>query len=263
MKIKKIVKPESIEEAYALYSEKKSYRLIGGGAFLRLGKATIMNAIDLDCLDLQYINETEGFIEIGSMTTLRDMETNELLKKHFSGIMSKCTMDIVGVQLRNIATIGGTVAGRYGFSDILTSLLCLDTRVVLHNLGEVSLEEFLKLDRVPRDIITKIKIKKGEVLASFQMMRNSVSDYAILNCAVSKTNGKYKVVVGATPFRARVAYSVTEILNESHNIDKAIEIENFVKDIPFRDDFRASKQYREDIVGVLVKRAIMEIETLV
>ena len=36
---------------------------------------------------------------------------------------------IVGVQFRNCATVGGSIYGRYGFSDVLTMFLGMDTWV--------------------------------------------------------------------------------------------------------------------------------------
>ena len=39
----------------------------------------------------------------------------------------KSLRHIVGVQFRNCATIGGSIWGRYGFSDVLTMFLAMDT----------------------------------------------------------------------------------------------------------------------------------------
>ncbi len=259
VKIRNIIKTNDLNEACKIFTDKKSARIIGGGAFLRLGSANILNAIDLECLDLQFINDNDEYIEIGAMTTLRDLETSEIIKNNFSGILSKCVENIVGVQLRNIATVGGTVAGRYGFSDVLTALLALDTKVCLHDSGEIPLEEFLKLKKIPRDIITKIIIKKDNADASFMMMRNSASDYAIINCAVSRVGDTYKMVVGASPAVASIAYFATEVLNNTNNIDEAIKLDNLRKDIKFGDNLRASHIYRENIIGALLKRAFMEV----
>ena len=40
--------------------------------------------------------------------------------------------DIVGVQFRNMATIGGSIWGRFGFSDVLTVFLAMDSYVELY-----------------------------------------------------------------------------------------------------------------------------------
>ena len=61
------------------------------------------------------------------MCTLRQLETNTDLNRYFDGLMREMVRHIVGVQFRNGATVGGSLYGRYGFSDVLTALLVLDT----------------------------------------------------------------------------------------------------------------------------------------
>ena len=39
---------------------------------------------------------------------------------------------IVGVQFRNCATVGGSIFGRFGFSDVLSVFLSLDTTCLLY-----------------------------------------------------------------------------------------------------------------------------------
>ena len=53
-------------------------------------------------------------------------------------------------------------SGRFGFSDILTCMLALDTQVELFHEGMVSLEEFARrpVRRDERDILVRIIIKK-------------------------------------------------------------------------------------------------------
>ncbi|MFV0440225.1 MAG: FAD binding domain-containing protein [Lachnospirales bacterium] len=203
VKIKELVMPESLDEAYELFIAKRSSRIIGGGAFLRLGNATILKGVDLSKLALDYINQYEDKIEIGAMTTLYDVETSPILKDNFSGALSKCVKNIVGVQLRNIATIGGSVVGKYGFSDILPVLLALDATLIFYKQGEISLENYLNFENFQRDILEKIVIKKDKK-ASFQMMRNSDSDFSILNACVCFDDRGYTVVVGSTPGVAKI-----------------------------------------------------------
>lgn len=256
-KIKNIVRPKNIDEAYELYISKKSTRLIGGGAFTRLSKATILTGIDLDVLDLNYIKETQELIEIGAMTTLREIETSSLLIKNFSGILPKSVLNIVGVQFRNIATIGASVAARYSFSDIITALLCLNTTLIFHNLGEVSLEEYLKLSVKPRDILIKLIIKKDIQKASYQMIRNSESDFPILNVSVSQLNNDYKICFGARPNRATFAYNTMQRLSKGESIESLTDC--LLDEIEFNNDLRASEEYRKLIAPVLVKRALEEV----
>lgn len=252
--------PKSIEEAYEILNKRRSNTIIGGSAFLRMGSKEIGTAIDLSNLHLNYISEMDETIEIGGMTTFREIETNSILLKYFDGILSESVKNIVGVQLRNIVTVGATVYSRYGFSDFITALLSLDADVVLYHGGKISLEEFLE-NGSKKDILVKIIIPKTDRKASFQMMRNSKSDYGILNVSVSNYDKDWKVVVGARPRRAKVAKNASKYLSGSK-----VEIEDIeyaailaVNELNFGSNMRGSKQYREAICKVLVKRAIMEV----
>ena len=50
------------------------------------------------------------------------------------------------MQFRNLATVGGSIYGRYGFSDVLTLLIGLDSYVELYKGGIVPLTEYADRD---------------------------------------------------------------------------------------------------------------------
>ena len=52
----------------------------------------------------------------------------------------------MGVQFRNSVTIGGSIYSRFGFSDILTSLLTLDTYVEMYKGGIIPLKDFVEYE---------------------------------------------------------------------------------------------------------------------
>ncbi|MFD3157252.1 FAD binding domain-containing protein [Haloimpatiens sp. FM7330] len=258
--IKNFAFPKSLEEAYRVLNEKRNNVILGGCAFLRMTSKRIETAIDLSKLDLSHINENDETIEIGSMTTFREIETNPILNKYFNGVLPKSVENIVGVQLRNIVTVGGTVHSKYGFSDFITALLSLNAEVTLYKQGTVHLKEYLEQD-TKKDIVISISIPKTNRKAAFQMMRNSRSDYAILNVAVSNEDNDWNIVVGARPQRAKIAKEASKYISQS---DKSIEeVEKAAlmasEELDFGDNMRASKEYREEICKVLVKRAIMEV----
>ncbi len=258
--IKEYVCPKSIEEAYELLMAKKNNALIGGCAFLRMGSKSIGKGIDLSALELDYINEFEDRFEIGAMATLRQIETSEELKNYFGSFLADSVKNIVGVQLRNIATIGATVFSRYGFSDPITALLALDAHVDLHGGGVMSLEDFME-NGPRRDMLTKIIVKKNCSAASFKMIRNSMADYAIVNAAVSKGEYGYRIAVGARPYAASLAKEAMENLNGADDVQMAVEeaAQIAADELSFSCNIRASQEYREAVCPVLVKRALMEV----
>ena len=134
IKIKEYVKVESLEQAYEL-NQKRASRIIGGMLWMRMSSAQVQTAIDLSGLGLDTIEENEEAFSIGCMTTLRQLELHEGLEKYSNGAVRACVKDIVGVQFRNLATIGGSIFGRFGFSDVLTCFLAMDTYVELYKGG--------------------------------------------------------------------------------------------------------------------------------
>ena len=157
-----LVQPSSLEEAYEILMKRKNNIVIGGSAFLRMGEKRIGTGIDLSNLNLNLIEETEDYIEIGAMTTLRDLEVSPILNNYFDKVIPNSVKDIIGVQFRNVATVGGSVFSRYGFSDLIVALLSLDTEVELYKGGKMSLEEFLNKE-YEKDLLIKLHIKKNNM----------------------------------------------------------------------------------------------------
>ncbi len=259
--IKEYVVPQSIEEAYNYLVSKKNTTLFGGGAFIRMSSKNIAIAIDLSKSKLNYIKETDTTIEIGAMATFGDIERSEILKKYFGDFLASSVNEIVGIQLRNIVTVGATVYSRYGFSDLITGLLALDTKVKLYKQGSITLEDFLENGSNDRDVLESIIIEKNSRKASFKAMRNSKGDYAMLNLALSKLDDQFRISIGARPNRAILAHKTMEYLNKNgvsnEHINKASEI--LAEEITFGSNKRGSEEYRGHICKSLFKRALTEV----
>ncbi|MBO3443664.1 FAD binding domain-containing protein [Clostridium sp. CCUG 7971] len=255
-----IAQPTTVEEAYSLLTKRKNNQLIGGSGFLRMGKKRIGTGIELSSLGLDYIKEDEEYIEIGAMTTFRSLETSSIIKNNFGDIVANSVADIIGVQFRNVVTIGGTVFSKYGFSDLIVALLSLDTEVELYKGGRISLDEFLNKE-YEKDLLTKVYIKKNNKKASYKSLRNAKSDYPLVNVSVSKIDDIFKICVGARPQRAVVANGASKFLSSNklteENIEKSAQIA--VDELIFGSNMRASKEYRYAMAKVLIKRAIMEV----
>ena len=134
LKIKQYVKAESLEQAYEL-NQKKTNRIVGGMLWLKMSTAQIQTAIDLSGLGLDQIEETEDAWKIGCMVSLRDLELHEGLNELSCNMIRESVRSIVGVQFRNLATIGGSIFGRFGFSQIQNlCLYSLDSKLDLNDI---------------------------------------------------------------------------------------------------------------------------------
>ena len=253
--------PQTVEEAYEALVSKKSARLIGGGCFLRMGNRRIGLAIDLSQAGLEFINDIGNEIEIGAMVSLRDFETSAILKENFGSIIGDSVKSIVGVQLRSIATMGGTVYSKYGFSDPIVALLALNADVVLHKGGRISLEDFLQEEEIRKDILKKIIIKKDAGRGAFETMRNSAIDYAILSVATTKKDNRYRIAVGARPGKAKIAYEAMGYIEKADISEEIAKIagEIAANEMSFGTNNRGSGEYRKELCKVLVKRSILEV----
>ena len=161
----------TLEEAWQL-NQKRPNRVLGGMLWMRLSKGNVQTAIDLSALGLDTIEETETEFRIGAMVSLRRLELHEGFTAYSDGANKEALRHIVGVQFRNLATVGGSVFGRFGFSDVLTLLLVMDSYVELYKGGIVPLADFVNMP-YDRDILVHIIVKKTAAHYSYKSVRIS------------------------------------------------------------------------------------------
>ncbi len=251
VKFKNYVKAASLEEAYAL-NQKKSNVLAGGMMWLKVQNKVKMTLVDLSELGLDTIEETEEEFRIGAMCTLRQLELHEGLNQYFQGVMRACTHSIVGVQFRNGATVGGSVFGRFGFSDISTCLLALNTQVELYKGGVVTLEEFQNMP-YDRDILVRIIVKKDGRRAAYLSQRNTKTDFPLIACCAALKDGMWYVSVGARPSKARLV----TLKDNGQTEEMAKEAAGCFR---FGTNLRGSALYRQHLAEVYIRRLMDQIK---
>lgn len=258
--IQNYVKAESLEQAWQL-NQKRSARVMGGMMWMRLSRKRVQTVIDLSGLGLDQIEETEEAFNIGCMTTLRELELHPGLHEMTRGAMRESVRHIVGVQFRNMATVGGSIFGRYGFSDVLTLFLALDASVELYKGGIVPLREFARMKK-DNDILVRLIVKKDARRVVYLSQRNTQTDFPVLTCAVSAAEGQaVKAVIGARPQRAVVVEDEKGILVNGITEESAKAFGEYAASVVrFGSNMRASAEYRSMIAEVLVKRACLALE---
>lgn len=256
--IQKYVKAESIEEAYEL-NQKKGSMIIAGMLWTKMGSNNVSTAIDISGLGLDYIEENDEQFEIGAMVTLRMLEKHEGLNSYSDGAIEEALKNIVGVQFRNMATVGGSIWGRFGFSDVLTILLAMDTYVVLYNGGEIALREFVNMD-YDRDVLVKIIVKKNAGKFAYASVRNQSTDFPVIACAAACVNGEYRLTVGGRPGKAMLLLDSNGILGEEINSESIKGFAKWAKEtVPTDSNVRGSAQYRTRLIGVMCERLLNRI----
>lgn len=250
------VKAATLEEAWQL-NQKRSTTLLAGGCWLRLTRRRVGALVDLSGLGLDTIEETEGEFSLGAMVTLRQLEQHPGLAALTQGAMAESVRSIVGVQFRNLATVGGSIYGRFGFSDVLTLFLALDAVVELHHGGTVPLAEYAARP-YERDILTHVVIPKQPGAVAYLAQRNISTDFPVLTCAVAVRADGVRCAVGARPMKARLYQGDAALTADTITPETAEAFgERVAAEASFGSNLRAGADYRRAICKVLVRRALL------
>lgn len=234
---------------------------LAGGTELTPRRDEIPAVIDLQELGLDYLESQDDIIVLGATVKLQAMVENEEL---LPSALKKACRSEASLNLRNMATLAGTVMSADGRSPVAAVLLAMDAKAILEpGRKAVSLEELLdQRDRGDfHGLITEIRLRLPEILRYEQVSR-APADRPLICVAVARlpSDGAekgYRVVlggVGSSPIRVKEA----EIsLSESEDIDTVADAAR--RTYASADDEWASGEYRAHTAGVLVRRLAMEI----
>lgn len=256
--IQNYVRVKNLEEAYTL-NQKKGSMILGGMLWTKMQDRTIQKAIDLCELGLDRIDENADAFFIGAMVSLREIELHEGLYAYTQGAVRDALKDIVGVQFRNQATVGGSIWGRFGFSDVLTMFLAMDTYVELFQGGIIPLQEFAE-KKPDRDVLVRLIVKKTPGVYAYASVRNQRTDFPVLACAAANVSGTYRISVGARPGRAICITDEEGFLTDGITEERAKQFAKWVETkIPTAGNHRGSAAYRTRLTGALCYRLTKKI----
>ena len=258
MKANEFIKAKSLEEAYKLMKESPRNKIVGGGLWLKKGNAAVDKLIDLSLLGLDKIEDKGEYVSVGAMVSQRELEKSELIKKIGGGVISKATSEIMGPAFRELATVGGSVYGKFGFSDLVTALLLVKTTLVFYPNAELSLEDYLAKPGFYDGILTHINIKKCNCKTFFKKVKLTALDYPIVNIGVHKCEKKTFVVVGSRPAVAAIAPNASKYLTEGgKDFEKASEMA--IEELEFGDSIATKGEYRKELAKVYIRRGLEEV----
>lgn len=252
----KYVRPGSARQALELLREHPQATVIGGMMWLRLADRTSPLGIDLSGCGLDRIEETDGAFRIGAMVTLGQLENHERFQAATCGVFTEAVRDIVGTQFRNLATVGGSVYARMGFSDVVTALLALDTEVELEGAGVMPIVPFV--ERGARgDVLTHVIVRKHRYRAAFESVRNAATDFSALNVAAACWQGSWHVTVGARPKKATLVTGGERMpLRAEFSPAELDAVCELAESLDFGDDLRGTAAWRRAAAPALVRRAV-------
>jgi len=267
------LRPSSPEEALTLLRNGgKSARYVGGGADVaRTLPSGVTTLIDLSALNLSSIEKEPDGIVIGATATLSEVLENGFVAGVCDGVIVEMMRKVGSPLLRNIATIGGTLASAHSWSDVIPLFLVLDVQVTVYN-GEyrtLSLADaYASREQLADFIITSVTIPASGVgdYAAFHKFSRTGYDIALLNtaCYVHIDNrrcSEVRIAAGGTPrLAARLPQAEDALRGKALSEDTMERVAQVARETAqTADDRRASGQYRKQLVYAGVKRCLHEI----
>lgn len=248
---------KSLEDAYHKLNENQSNAIIAGGLWMKKTGLQYNALIDLSELQLDEIKEDKEFIYIGSMVSLRDFENNFVINSLYSGATAFAVREVMGPAFRNSATIGGSIMGRYPFSDVIAGLLPLDVELSFYPEQKMSLLDYLNYRGKLNAILTRVKIRKENGKGFFKKVKTTALDFPLINISIVKRNNKHYIAVGSRPMVATLAVKAMKAADEGMGFDEVADIAS--EELQFLDSSNISKDYRKDLVKVYVRRGLEEV----
>jgi CO/xanthine dehydrogenase FAD-binding subunit len=122
-------KPTDLSAALALLKRKSPRTVpLAGGTWLnpRIGKEVSAEAVvDLSGLGLDQIERDADTLRLGAMVTLAAVTENETCRSLANGILAQTARRDATVNVRNAATVGGTIVVAPVDSELILALLAL------------------------------------------------------------------------------------------------------------------------------------------
>ena len=258
MKVNEYYRASSLEDAYQKLQEDPRNVILAVGLWTKKMGQNYNALIDVSTLGLNKISETKDEVIVGSMTTQRDFENSDIVRKLFNDAIAFSVREVMGVNFRNLATIGGSIMGRYPFSDVITGLLPYDVSLEFYPKKSLTLEEYLKYQGKLNAILIAIHIKKANGNGFYKKVKTTALDFPIVNIAVAKVNGVYRIAVGVRPMVASLCEHAMAYINDI-GTDFNEAADRAVRELAFLDNKDASKEYRMDLAKVYIRRGLEEV----
>ena len=281
--IKSIYRATSVDDAIRALQADPSAIVIAGGTDvlikIREGKLAGCSLVSIHDLAGELAGVTlapNGDVEIGPLTTFRGVTFSEVIRQTVP-VLGEAADMAGGPQLRAAGTIGGNVCNGITSADTASTLVALDA--VLRVRGprgerEIPISQWYKgvgkVALAPYELLVKIIIPRpnyeGYTGHYIKYAMRSAMDIATLgvSCLVKLTDDRRAVddvslafgVAGPVPMRsysAEAAVRGLTVAEAAEQIGPAA-----LADVSPRSSWRASKEFRIQLVEELSGRALME-----
>ena len=269
--------PSSVEEALDLLSSSEDAKILAGGhsliPMMKTGLAAPGTLIDLGkTAGLSYVSEVDEGLAIGAMTTYSELASSDAVAAR-AAVLGEAAASVADAQVRNMGTIGGSLAHADPAGDLPAVAIALGAQLVAtSSRGDrvISADDFFidlfTTALAPDEILTEIRIPAlgSNTGAAYAKMANKASHYAIVgvaavvsvndsgNCASARIG-----VTGAGASASRASESESRLVGSSLDDAAIFSAAGHAADgIELNEDIHASAEYREHLTKVFALRAI-------
>lgn len=272
--------PERLGEVLDLLREfGDDAKLVAGGQSLlvmrRQGLIAPSLWVDLSRVaGLAGITQSPGDVRLGAMTTIRTIERDPVIAA-MAPLLARAAAAVGPLQVRNMATIGGSIAHNAPGADSPPALLALDAAATVAGVAgsrSIALEDFFtgyfETALRPDEVLTEIRIPTlpASARARYLKFAPRAVDMAVVGVAVILHRDADRVLdvriaiggAAAVPFRAREAEAH---LREETWSERALSEAGRLaaRAASPASDLHASADYRRWLIRTLVPRALASV----
>jgi len=268
--------PESVSEVSELLGRfGDSAKIYAGGTELLLamkeGLVQYERLIDVKKLRCKDVTLENGALSIGALCTHRELETSEVIKEKLPAL-AKLEHNVANVRVRQVGTIGGNLCFAEPHADPGTLLIALGAKMIAEKSSaqrEIPAEEFFvdafETALEPDEVLTKIVVPvpgptgRSAYLKFGYLERPSVGVGVAFNLNGQVSSMRIAVgCAGPAPRRVQDAEALLEGKSREEaerNLAQAGALAG--RAAQAITDLHGSQDYKEHIVGVLLKRAFL------
>lgn len=238
-------RPETLPEALELLKQPDTLPL-GGGTLLSTLKSASIKVVDLQALGFDTLKKSGNNLEIGATVTLQQL----LESPHTLDALKPAIKLEAPLNIRNTATVAGTLTVTDGRSTFTTAMLALDVKLTMQPDEEIiEIGNFLPLrdENLHGKLITAITTPLNVKLA-FEAVSRTPADKPIVCAALAVwPSGRTRLALGGYSKAPLLAMDGTE----SDGIEEAAR--NAFHEAT---DEWASAEYRMNVADTLAKRCL-------
>jgi carbon-monoxide dehydrogenase medium subunit len=256
------LRPASLDEAARLAATDPDARLLAGGQTtlpsMRLGLLAPSKLIDLGAIaELRSIRVEGGHVVIGAMTRHAEVARSPEVRARIPAL-ARLADGIGDRQVRNLGTIGGSIANSDPAADYPAAVLALGATVVT-NSRSIGADSFFTglfgTALESGEIITAAKFAAPDQSA-YVKFRQPASHFALVGVFVARFGKDVRVAVtgaGASVFRVA---ALEQALANRFAPESCDGVTVAADDL--NSDIHASAAYRAHLIPVLARRAVQQ-----